>query len=283
MNTTERMAGESVCRYIRQLHLRNPRTPKTYQRILSGFHHFVAEHSVGQAISVEVIQNWLRDRITVWPPPVVLHHGRLMDRFLDWMVSTGSLQGNPLAELRKEYSQSTTAPILRALLNPDSAGALEALRPQPRFESFLGGVMQNHIILMRSAGHRYNTEEVRLLRFDRFLQGRPDLRSQPLNVLVREWTNAAPSAQNAWECNQTCRVLSKALRRLDPTIKLVPSDGDLEMRARRRHRQPYIYTENEVSRMLEAARTFSFAAIATSATDPLHHAGVNVLRRASPR
>ena len=80
---------------------------------------------------------------------------------------------------------------------------------------------------MRPVGHRYNTEEAGLLRFDRFLQSRPDLSGQPLKVLAQEWTNAEPAAQHAWECNQIARVLSKAFRRIDSTIEIVPFDGGL--------------------------------------------------------
>ena len=128
-------------------------------------------------LSLTVIQNWLRDRKTVWPLPVVEYQARLVDRFLDWMVLTGALQSNPLAEVRKQYLHPATAPIVRALLSPDSDSALEALRPPPRFASFLGTAMRDHTVLMRSVGHRYNTEEAGLLRFDRFLQSRPDLRT----------------------------------------------------------------------------------------------------------
>ena len=252
MNTSLQTA--SMHRYVQQLHLRNPHTPKTYRRILHGFVGFVAGHA--EPLSLAMIQNWIRDRKTVWPLPVVEYQARLVDRFLDWMVLTGALQSNPLAELRKQSIHPTTAPIVRALLSPDSASALEALRPPPRFASFLGTAMREHTVLMRSVGHRYNTEEAGLLRFDRFLQSRPDLSGQPLSVLVREWTNTDPTAERAWRCNQIGRILSKALRRIDPTTDLVPFDGDIEKRARQLHRRPYIYSEEEVRRLLETARSF---------------------------
>ena len=43
--------------------------------------------------------------------------------------------------------QRTTTPVVRALLNPNSEAALEALRPLPRFGSFLGPVMREHVAL----------------------------------------------------------------------------------------------------------------------------------------
>ena len=99
---------------------------------------------------------------------------------------------------------------------------------------------------------------------------------------MREWTNADPTAERAWRCSQIGRLLSKALRRTNSTIERIPFDGDLERRARQLHRRPYIYSEGEVRLLFETARSFPFAAIAASATDDLHHAGLGLLRRASP-
>jgi len=256
MNASLKSHNTAVRRFIQQLHLRYPGTPNTYQRILNGFHRFVAAHVPGEALSVAVIQAWLRDRITAWPLSTVLHHACLLDRFLDWMVIGGSLQSNPLEELRKQYSERATAHIVRALLSPDPPTALEALRPLPRFGSFLGMVMRDHVALKRAMGHRYNAEESRLLRFDRFLQGRPDLSGPPLNILVREWTSTRTTTEHAWRCNQIARVLSKALQRTDPKIELVPLDRDLERRARQLHRRPYICSEEEVWQVLGKAKSF---------------------------
>ena len=39
--------------------------------------------------------------------------------------------------------------------------------------------MREHVTLMQAMGYRYDTQEKRLLRLDRFLQGRPDLSGPP--------------------------------------------------------------------------------------------------------
>jgi integrase len=243
-------------RYLQQLDVRKHTTTLVYRSILKGFQHFVATHSHGEPISMAVIQKWLRDQATVWSLPVVLHHARLVDRFLDWMEAMRSLESNPLAELRKQYEQRTTGPIVRALLGSDSAAALEQLRPPPRFGSFLGPTMRNHVALMRALGYRYDTCERSLLRFDRFLQRRVDLTNQSLNVLLMEWSHATPTVQHTLECHQVGRVLSKALRRIDPIVAHVPSDRHLYRLARSLHRHPYVYSEEEVRRLLETARNF---------------------------
>ena len=85
---------------------------------------------------------WLQDRILAWPLHLVMHRARLVDRFLDWLVADGYIVANPLANLRAEYRQHSTAPIVRALATPDSDGALEGLRRLPLFGSHLGPAMK---------------------------------------------------------------------------------------------------------------------------------------------
>ena len=158
MRASPSLCDASVRRYILQLSLRTSGALRSYRRILSSF-----QCSVGKAgtapLSLTAIQDWLRDHASLRPVPAVLHDARLVDRFLDWAVATRLLQSNPLAELRNQYLQRTTTPIVRALLNPDSTVALEALRPLPRFGSFLGATMRDYVALMKSVGHRYTTEE----------------------------------------------------------------------------------------------------------------------------
>ena len=94
---------------------------RAYHRILNGFLCFV--DGLAEPLSVTVIQNWLRNRVAVWPLPVVEYHARLVDRFLDRMVLTEALPSNPLGELRrrsmynKQRKISNMQLIIRALLN----------------------------------------------------------------------------------------------------------------------------------------------------------------------
>lgn len=242
--------------YIKQMNLRNPITPRVYCCILNGFNRFAAERTKGNFISQETIRQWLNDRILVWPFHLVAHRARLVDRFLDWMVRTGALESNPFADLKAEYGQRSTTPVVRALLNPDFVAALEALRPAPRFASFLGPFMLDHIKLMKAMGYRYNVHEERMLRLDRFLQGRAELSGQPLSVVIREWTNAGSTPQHAYECHATGRSLSRAISRVDPTVETIPWDKRISREARKRYRQPYIFSEQEIRSLLETALSF---------------------------
>ena len=104
------------------------------------------------------------------------------------------IASNPVAELRTKYCVSGSETILRALLAPEPDRALEALRQLPRFGSVLGDLMRNHIALMRTRGFRYETQARMFLRFDRFLQGHPELADEPVPVMLQHWSAARSTA-----------------------------------------------------------------------------------------
>ena len=51
------------------------------------------------------------------------------------------------------------------------------------------------------------------------------------------------------------RVLAKALRRTDPTVPVPPVDRPLRREVQRQRRPPYIYSPDEVKRLLDTARS----------------------------
>lgn len=251
--TTTAAKRATLQTYVQQLRLGSPMSSKAYLHILNDFQHFLAEQVDGESVSQGMVRQWLSDRIRVWSVHTVANRARLIDRFLDWMVDRGALADNPFATLRREYGQRTTKPIVQALLDPGFEVALEALRPTPRFGSFLGPVMRDYVALMQAMGYCYNTEENRLLLLDRFLQDRPDLSGQPLPMLIREWTNTGSTPQHALVCHVTGRVLSRALSRVDPTTEKLPWDQRIFQQAQSRYRRPYIFSDQEFLRLSEAA------------------------------
>jgi len=159
MKTAATSTGVTAQNYVRELLLRAPQKPKGYRWILKGFQRFVAEQAEDKSVSAKTIRHWLNDRIRVWPFPRLAERACVVDRFLNWMVSRGALPNNPLADLRTKYGQRATAPVVRALLNPNFEAALEALRPALRFGSFLGPVMREDVALRQAMGYRYTTQE----------------------------------------------------------------------------------------------------------------------------
>ncbi len=107
--------GAVFRRYVQGLGLRTAMAARVYHCILRGFQHFVSGYDPAFPVSQASLTAWIQDRITVWPLHLVIHRARLVDRFLDWLVSGSHIAENPLAKLRAEYRQHSTAPIVRAL------------------------------------------------------------------------------------------------------------------------------------------------------------------------
>jgi integrase/recombinase XerD len=241
--------------FLRLQRFRNSASRRVYGCILRGFQRFVVSHAGGDPPTMVLVQQWLDDRIQEWPLHLVCHRACIVDRFLEWMKSRGALPNNPFAEFRQQYGRRI-APIVRALVSDDRAAALQCLRPPPRYGSLLGPIMREQVERMRSLGYRYDSQENALLRFDRFLQSRADLAGVPLRALLDAWRRSNPRPRHRMEVGQVGRLLSKTMHRLDPTVAIVPFDGDAARRAKQLQRRPYIYTEAEILRLLEATRTF---------------------------
>jgi integrase/recombinase XerD len=124
--------------------------------------------------------------------------------------------------IRGSICASNTGSALRQssgrFLRPDTAHALEALRPLPRFESHLGRAMLEHVKRMRLLGSRYEGEASRLLAFDRYLEQRTGASAQPLPWLIREYADLASTPEARLERLQSGRTLAQGLQRLDQAI-----------------------------------------------------------------
>ena len=166
-------SGFIIRRYLQQLCLR-PSSIRTYRPMLEQFHDYVLTRSPERTVSREAFESWLRHRASFSSTRTILQRVRPLDRFLGWLAQQQLIPSNPLEDLRSKVGTRDTAAIIRALLSADVPKALQILQPVPRFASHLGSLMQSHVLLMRSLGLRYVTQEQQLLRFDRFLQQRPD-------------------------------------------------------------------------------------------------------------
>jgi integrase len=224
--------------------------------MLEQFQDYVLTRSPERLVSREVFESWLRDRASFSSTRTILQRVRPLDRFLGWLVQQQLIHSNPVEDLRTELGTRDTAAIIRALLSADVSKALQALRPVPRFASHLGPLMHGHVLLMRSLGLRYVTQERQLLRFDRFLQQRHDLVGQTMQVLTDEWAKQNPVPQHALQCAEVGRIVARAMQRTDETVVVPAVDYRLHQRVRRRQRQPHIYSEAEICSLLAVARSF---------------------------
>jgi hypothetical protein len=254
MNTQLADSGAAINRFLSSLHPRSRNTGNGYRCILAEFQRHVQQCPHNTAICQSTIESWLHGCASRWPEHYVLHRARVVDRFLDFLAAEESIPSNPLAQLRLSFGQRAGTPIVRALLSPDPAQALEALRPLPQFASVHGAFMRSHIELMRASGYRYNTQESSFLRFDRFLQGRADVITLPLTVLLRQWVAESTTLNHAVERQQVARNLARAWQRIDPSVELPKVDRRLSRQRVLEQRRPYIYTPQEVRHLLETAR-----------------------------
>ena len=256
MNAQLADSGAAINRFLSTLHPRSRDTLNSYRSILVAFQRHVQLRPRNTAICQSTIESWLHGCASRWPEHYVLHRARVVDRFLDFLASEESIPSNPLAQLRLNFGQRVGTPIVRALLSPDPAQALEALKPRPQFASVHGAFMRSHIELMRASGYRYNTQASSFLRFDRFLQGRADGITLPLTVLLQQWVAASTTLHHAVERQQVARNLARAWQRIDPSVELPKVDRRLSRQRVLEQRRPYIYTPQEVRHLLETARAF---------------------------
>lgn len=223
----------------------------SYCCLLREFQRFVSQVSLPHTLTQATLRAWLEARKKHSSLGLVVNRAQLVSRFLDWLVACGAVANNPFAELRRQYDCRSTAAIVRALLSPQPNAALEALRPLPRYGSHLGVVIREHVQRMQTLGLRY--DENRFLRFDRFLQRRSGAAQEELSTLVREYVALALSAAGKLIRLDVGRVLAKALSRTGALVLPPARDRMLTKEVRHQRRRPYIYSIDEVQRLLETA------------------------------
>jgi len=257
MNSWPDTDGMIIARYLGRLRLRCSISPIYYRQALRSFQEAVIRHQRAPGkVDRNALEGWLSERAKHWPMSTLLHRARIVNRFLDFLVGEGLIVSNPVADLRAEYQAKSDKAILRALLASDPDQALDSLRQYPPFGSALGDLMRNHVALMRARGYRYQAQACWLWRFDRFLQAHPELAGEPISVMLQYWAAARPTANHAAECERVARVLAKAQHRLDPGTKPRRPDPRPGQQVARQLRRPYIYSPEEVRRLLDIAQTY---------------------------
>jgi integrase/recombinase XerD len=242
--------ANSVDRFLRIQHFRSEDTRRIYRDLLRAF-----QRSTVAPLSVSDLQQWLREKRQKWPLHMVCLRARLVERFLEWSHAHGVISTNPFVELHRHYGPRTT-PIVRALVSDDVDAALQELRPVPRFGSFLGKLMEEHVGLMRSLGYRYNVNEAMLLRFDRFLQSRAELAGEPVSQLFEAWNQNHPSPNHLREVQRVRRLILKAIHRIDPAVTTLPISPEMYQPVRLQLRKPYVFSDEEIQQILKSALSF---------------------------
>jgi integrase/recombinase XerD len=254
---TRLLSIDAVCveRFLQLQRFRHPATYKNYTHILCNFNSFLANHGAIASPDIPVIQQWLKEHSLRWQAHILYHRTFLIERYIQWLNDQGLIASNPFAELHQQYGPRTT-PIVRALVSEDSVAALQKQHRLPRFGSFLGMLMNEHIAHMRVLGYRYRTEEQSLLRFDCFLQYHPELAGHTLADLIEHWSREDPSPRHLFEARKMGRVVSKAMHRIDPREPILPIGDGVARAAQQQQRSPYLYTDEDIQRVMQAALSY---------------------------
>ncbi|MFQ3253795.1 MAG: integrase/recombinase XerD [Loktanella salsilacus] len=247
--------GEEIIKhYIAQLPLNYAISPIYYRQALESFRRAALQCG---ATDRRTLEYWLRERGEVWARSTVQHRARIVARFLDALVNDGRIESNPITDLRREYNAHGDTGIIGALMTPDPDQALEALRQPRPFASPLGELMRDHVERMQRRGYRYEAADAICRRFDRFLQQRPDLDSQPLETLLEHYRRTKATANHPAECEKLARILNKALCHDDPSRPKRPPDNRPVKQVAHSWRRPYIYSPEDIRKLLAIARTYS--------------------------
>ncbi len=242
-----------IARYLAGLGLRSTNSRTYYKQALHGFQDVAERHAeLGQ----DVLVAWLRTSSDHWTASTRLHRTRIIDRFLDHLVQTRAIDRSPVVALREACNIKQCKPVWRALASDTPDLALAELRQLRPFGSVLGGIMAEHVALMRNRGYKYATQPVWLMRFDRFLQLNPVLQDEPIEVMLEHWATAKATRNHAAECEKLKRVLAKILRHRNPSIPPRRPDSRPEKEVAKQWRKPHIYAPTDVRRMLDIARSY---------------------------
>jgi integrase/recombinase XerD len=238
-----------IARYLADLDLRSSNSRTYYKQVLHSFQDVAERHAeLGQ----EVLVAWLRTASDHWAASTRLHRTRIIDRFLDYLVQTGAIDRSPVVALREACNIKQCRPVWRALASDTPDRALAELHQPRPFGSMLGGIMAEHVALMRNRGYKYTTQPVWLVRFDRFLQLNPVLQDEPIEVMLEHWATAKATRNHAAECEKLKRVLAKILRHRNPSFPPRRPDSRPEKEVAKQWRKPHIYSPADV---LDIARS----------------------------
>jgi integrase len=248
------MRRDDIARFLGTLDI-GCKSRYSYVTPLRAFRALALEREdLGEPLSIETVRCWLKRDAARSPLANVVERMGIISRYLDWRASRGSVP-NPLAALLGQYGRRLT-PIVRALLREDYPRALDELRPLPEWGSILAPVMHEHVKRMRSLGYRYQVRGRDLQRFDRFLQQRKDLAAQPLLTLLAAWCSSCRGIRHQLRVQQCGRTITQAMHRKDMATPILSIDLGLQRRVLQEERKPYIYSESDIMRLYEAARTF---------------------------
>lgn len=249
-------SDDAIDAFVHARQLRTAGARRRYARVLVSFRDFLVGRGVRAEVRRADIEAWLNAGRERWTRSTFFLRARIVCRFLEFLAERSLIVAGPIAALQTAYCIRCPQTVVKALITADADAALEALRQFPQFGSVLGPLMANHVALMKTRGFRYHAQTVRFLRFDRFLQARPELSAAPIDAMLEQWRTAASAPWHASDCEQLNRQLAKARRHIDPSIEVPRRNACPQKEVERRWRRPHIYSPQEIRRLLDTALAY---------------------------
>lgn len=198
-------------------------------------------------IELPMIREWLQARGGGREAQV-----RWLWRCLDHAVREGVIAGHCLSSLLDKYHRRGRQGVTEAFMAEDFEAALAPLRSEPRFGSTLAEPIQGFLAERRALGYRLAPQETVLAHFDRFLRVRPPKEQRLSQTMLDQWIATTPKiAVKTRSMRLRCvRQLAQYLQADAPDTYVPPMPGP------RRYpppRPPYIYSGEEIGRILDAA------------------------------
>ena len=249
------MKNDDIDRFLQSLSL-GQKSRYTYVTPLRAFRAFVQKRMRrGEKLSLATMRAWLKRDAARSPLKSVVIRAAIIVRHHEWQAKVKpGIAVHPMAALMQHHGGRLT-PIVRALLQDDYRDALKRLRPLPEWGSSLGPLIQQHIARLKSLGFRYEARTRDLRRFDRYLQRHPELNGEPFSVLIEAWQNSSRRPRHRLTVQQCARVLSQDMHRLDGRVPIRSIEAGLKRRVLGEERKAYIFTEAEIVRLFNAARS----------------------------
>ena len=82
--------GALAVEFVNQLKLfRFAGSHRAYRSLLQRFQSFVIRRALKPQCTEAVFRAWLKEELKTLPLPLAVHYGRVVSRFLDWLVKRG--------------------------------------------------------------------------------------------------------------------------------------------------------------------------------------------------
>lgn len=182
-----------------------------------------------------------------------------VDAFLEMLASDLIIPVNPIRCIRERFAERGWVGIVLAFRSPSPDCVLNTLRPKPSFTGQFGNLAGEYLRFQQSIGKPYAKKLV-LAEFNRFLDKHSiDSMNDIKESTITRWIDSVTCSDNA--CRRRLSILHQFfdyLRSMEITRDNPVSDSILYgFRYSRGQFNPYIYTHDEISRLLEVCKKLS--------------------------